>query len=154
MRRYFVLTSTILIILLIGIEMMATNIIIVPIVNAIKIPTSQSGTILMYYMLFFLMIIVVAGKLGDMYGKLKILFIGLILFNVGCLFAGIASTYWVLIVGRAFQGMGAGLMLPNTNAITFEAFSQDKRGFLIGIMSGVSSVSKMLAPVIAGIIPN
>ncbi|APT92849.1 MFS transporter [Corynebacterium phocae] len=92
----------------------------------------------------------IAGKLGDLWGR-KWLYIGGIgIFAVGSALGGFAATMNALIVGRAVQGFGAGVMMISSQAIVAEVTTARERGKYMGIMGGVFGVSSVLGPVLGG----
>jgi len=91
------------------------------------------------------------GKLGDQYGKERLLVISLALFFVGCVGAAAAWNIWALIFFRAFQGLGAAVF-PLSFGIIRDEFPREKVGVGIGLISAVFGVGGGFGIVFSGLI--
>jgi len=91
------------------------------------------------------------GKLGDQYGKERLLVIALGIFFVGCLGAAVAPNIWVLIGFRMVQGTG-GAVFPLSFAIIKDEFPPEKVGVGVGVVSSVLAVGGGLGLVLSGLI--
>ncbi len=91
------------------------------------------------------------GKLGDQYGKKRLLVISLGIFFVGCVGAAAAPNIWVLIAFRMVQGTG-GAVFPLSFAIIKDEFPPEKVGVAVGIVSSVFAVGGGLGLVLSGLI--
>src|SRR6266513_2843684 len=91
------------------------------------------------------------GKLGDQYGKERLLVISLALFFVGCVGAAAAWNIWALIFFRAFQGLGAAVF-PLSFGIIRDEFPREKVGVGIGLISAVFGVGGGFGIVLSGVI--
>jgi EmrB/QacA subfamily drug resistance transporter len=102
------------------------------------------------YLLPLSALLLVGGGLGDRFGSRRILTLGIGLFALGSAWcAGAPSLDW-LLVGRAVQGIGAALVLPNSLAILGSTFEGEARGRAIGIWAAVSAISAAIGPVLGG----
>jgi len=105
------------------------------------------------YLLVLAGLLLVGGRVADVYGRRRVFLIGLAVFTLSSLTAGLASSGGMLIGARAVQGLGAALMLPATLAIILATFKDAKeRAAAIGIWGGVGALALALGPVIGGII--
>ena len=93
----------------------------------------------------------ILGKLGDQYGKERLLVISLVLFFIGCVGAAAAWNIWVLIFFRAFQGLGAAVF-PLSFGIIRDEFPREKVGVGIGLISAVFGVGGGFGIVFSGLI--
>jgi EmrB/QacA subfamily drug resistance transporter len=93
----------------------------------------------------------VIGKLGDQYGKQRLLVISLVLFFLGCAGAAAAWNIWALIFFRAFQGLGAAVF-PLSFGIIRDEFPREKVGVGIGLISAVFGVGGGFGIVFSGLI--
>jgi EmrB/QacA subfamily drug resistance transporter len=91
------------------------------------------------------------GKLGDQYGKERLLVISLVLFFIGCAGAAAAWNIWALIFFRAFQGLGAAVF-PLSFGIIRDEFPREKVGVGIGLISAVFGVGGGFGIVFSGLI--
>jgi len=91
------------------------------------------------------------GKLGDQYGKERVLLISLSVFFVGCVGASFAGSIWALIAWRALQGVG-GAVFPLSFAIIRDEFPTHKVGSAVGLISAVFGVGGGLGLVLSGVL--
>ncbi|MDP4084218.1 MAG: MDR family MFS transporter [Bacillota bacterium] len=90
------------------------------------------------------------GKLADLYGRKVIFIIGVILFVVGSMLSGAAHTMPQLIWFRAFQGIGAGAVMPVTFTIIGDLYPGEQRAKMSGIFSSIWGVAGLLGPLVGG----
>jgi EmrB/QacA subfamily drug resistance transporter len=102
------------------------------------------------YALFLGALILVGGALGDQFGRKKIFLFGVVAFTAASVWCGIAQSSRSLILGRAFQGIGAAFLVPGSLAIISATFSGADRGRAIGTWSGFSAITTAIGPVIGG----
>src|SRR5213078_1645761 len=91
------------------------------------------------------------GKLGDQYGKERLLVISLAVFLAGSIAAACAWNIWVLIGARAIQG-ASGAIFPLSFGIIRDEFPREKLGVAIGLVSAVFGVGGGLGIVLSGLI--
>ncbi len=109
--------------------------------------------ILLAYMLAQTAAVLTVGRLGDMWGRKRLYVSGFALFTVVALFAGFASTTWLLIALRVLAGIGGALMVANSGAIVTDAFPRRELGVAFGINAMVTTglPDSALQPFITGI---
>lgn len=93
-----------------------------------------------------------AGSAVDRYGRRRMLLVGLVLFGVGSLAAGLASTSEQLIAARAGMGVGGALLVTATLAIAMQIFDSAERSRAIGIWAATSALGFAAGPPIGGIV--
>jgi len=89
------------------------------------------------------------GRLGDMYGKERLLVIVLVLLSVGTLIAALASSLTVMLVGRVVQGAAGGIF-PLSFGIIRDEFPRERIAGAIGLMSALLGVGGGAGVVLAG----
>lgn len=105
------------------------------------------------YLLVFAGLVLVGGRVADVYGRRRIFLAGLAVFTLASLAAGLAGSGGFLIAARALQGFGAALMVPATLAIITAAFTDAReRTAAIGIWGAIGALGLALGPVIGGFI--
>src|SRR5947207_10144834 len=102
------------------------------------------------YSLLLSALLLVGGSLGDHYGRRQVFLIGVALFALASAACGLAGSIHQLIAARAFQGLGAALLVPGSLAIISSSFSEDQRGRAIGTWSGFSAITTAIGPVLRG----
>jgi EmrB/QacA subfamily drug resistance transporter len=102
------------------------------------------------YLLTIAILVVTAGRLGDMLGRKRLFVIGMVLFGAGSVLSGAAQGPLMLIGGRVLQGVGAAPMLSLSLAIVCNAFPKDEQPRALGIWAAVSAIALAIGPVVGG----
>jgi EmrB/QacA subfamily drug resistance transporter len=95
-------------------------------------------------------LILLGGGLGDRFGRRRLFLLGLLLFTLASMLCAAAPTFGWLLAGRAVQGMGAALLMPNSLAILGGAFSGEERGRAIGTWAAVGAMAGVIGPIAGG----
>lgn len=112
---------------------------------------------LMGYLVVSAVLVVTLGRLGDMFGRVKIYNLGFVVFTVAslllflCPFDGGGGALW-LIVGRIIQGIGGAMLMANSAAILTDAFPSHQRGMALGINQVSAIAGSFLGLIIGGIL--
>ena len=106
------------------------------------------------YMLCEAIAIPVAGKLSDIYGRKPFFLVGVALFLGGSVVAGLSTNMEMLIVCRAVQGVGGGILIPVATAAIGDLYSPAERAKMQGIMAAVFGVGTAMGPIIGGLITD
>lgn len=92
----------------------------------------------------------IAGKLSDMFGRRLLLLIGVTIFGVASLFSGMSGDINQLIIWRAVQGIGGGIITANAFTIIGDLFAARERGKWQGMIGAVFGVSSVVGPLLGG----
>ena len=84
------------------------------------------------YILTYAVLLITAGRLGDLYGPKQLFLIGLVIFTAASAACGFAQSPTQLIVFRVIQGLGGALLTPQTLSVLTVIFPPDKRGAAFG----------------------
>ena len=132
----------------------------VSIVN-VAIPSMQQGLdtsasaiqwVVSGYLLTFGLTLVAGGRLGDAYGRRRMMLIGLVGFILSSAAVGFAPNVALVIVARLVQGAMGGLLTPQNSGLVQELFRGSERARAFGLFGATVSVSSAAGPVVGGLI--
>ncbi|WP_297037351.1 MFS transporter [uncultured Enorma sp.] len=104
------------------------------------------------YLLTCCAAVLVFGRLGDMFGKMRLFQAGVALFTAGSLLCGLSTSLPALIAARVVQGVGAASATATNMGIVTEAFPSSQRGRALGIVATFVSLGLMCGPTIGGML--
>ena len=152
-RQHYNVTLGIL--TLAGIAFALQQTMVIPALPTLQHDLNTTTTWVTWVLTVFLLVASVAtpilGKLGDQYGKERLLVISLSVFLAGSIAAALAWNIWALIGARAIQGAG-GAVFPLSFGIIRDEFPREKVGVAIGLVSAVFGIGGGLGIVLSGLI--
>lgn len=104
------------------------------------------------YALTFGLTLVAGGRLGDAYGRRRMMLVGLALFVVTSAAVGLAPNAELVIVARLLQGAAAGLLTPQNSGLVQQLFRGAERGRAFGLFGFTVSTASAIGPVLGGLI--
>lgn len=103
------------------------------------------------YALTFASLLIIGGRLGDLFGHRRIFILGAFLFGAGSLMAALSQSVAVLILGEAIiEGIGASLMMPTTLAILSTTFTGRERATAFAAWGATAGTAAGFGPVVGG----
>jgi len=118
--------------------------------EAFGAPFQAVQWIVLAYLLSVTALIVTVGRLGDRLGQRRLLLAGILVFTLASALSGLAPRLWVLIAGRAAQGMGAAAMMALSMALIGETLPKAKTGSAMGLLGTMSAIGTALGPSLGG----
>jgi len=106
------------------------------------------------YMLSLTVMLPLSGKLSDLYGRKWVYAVGIVIFLLGSLLCGLSQSMNALIGARAFQGIGAGMIMASSLASFGDLFPPEERGKYVGAFMAVMGLSSVLGPTVGGYITD
>lgn len=104
------------------------------------------------YSLIFGLVLVPAGRLGDVWGRRRVYLIGLVVFGLASIGCGLATSSAMLIALRLLQGVGAALVNPQILGLTQQLFSGATRARAFGYFGVTVGVATAIGPTLGGIL--
>nr|WP_248492275.1 MFS transporter [Tsukamurella sp. PLM1] len=104
------------------------------------------------YLLAYVVPLLLAGRLGDMFGPKRLYLLGLTIFTLSSAWCGLSGTIGMLIAARVVQGIGAALMTPQTMAVITRTFPPNKRGTAMALWGSVAGVAILVGPLAGGVL--
>ena len=104
------------------------------------------------YALVLAVLLITAGRLGDLFGQRRVFFAGIAVFTLASAACGLSPSPGWLIAFRAVQGLGAALLMPQTLAILTMVFPPERRGAAFGIWGAVAGVATIAGPTLGGLL--
>ncbi|MGO9100014.1 DHA2 family efflux MFS transporter permease subunit [Mycobacterium sp.] len=104
------------------------------------------------YLLAYAVPLLVAGRLGDRYGPKNLYLVGLAVFTAASLWCGLAGTIGMLIAARMVQGIGAGLLTPQTLSTITRTFPPERRGMAMSVWGATAGVATLVGPLAGGVL--
>jgi EmrB/QacA subfamily drug resistance transporter len=104
------------------------------------------------YALVLAVLLITAGRLGDLRGQRTLFIWGVVLFTAASAACGFSPTVSWLVAFRAVQGVGAALLMPQTLAILTMVFPPERRGAAFGIWGAVAGVATIAGPTLGGLL--
>src|ERR1700733_3949683 len=130
-----------------------TNVALPTIQNSLHVSVSGLEWIVSSYLLVLGGLLLVGGRIADVYGRRRVFLTGMVIFTLSSLAAGLSDSTAMLIAARAVQGLGAALLMPATLAIIAAAFTNSReRTAAIGIWGAVGALGLALGPAVGGVI--
>jgi len=97
-------------------------------------------------------LILLAGSLSDLFGRRKVLAVGLTGFGAASLLCAIAPNSTFLIVARALQGIAGALIVPSSLALIMSSFEGSAKGKAIGMWTGWTGIAFIIGPLLGGLL--
>lgn len=106
------------------------------------------------YLIVMSSTLMIFGKLGDKYGKIKFFKWGTIIFVVSSMLCALSINWLSLILARSLQAIGAAMTMATSNGIIVEVFPDNRRGQALGWMGSFVSLGGIIGPSLGGILLN
>jgi MFS family permease len=121
--------------------------------NSLHISLSNLNWVINSYSLMFGGLMLVAGRIGDKYGRKNVFRVGLVLFGVASLAGGLASDGTWLIAFRAVQGIGAAVATPGALSLLVSTFPEGKaRSKALGLYGAATALAAVMGLLAGGVL--
>lgn len=145
-----VLASLSLVTLLASLGTSSANVALPALAEAFDASFQDVQWVVLAYLLAMTMLVVSAGRLGDLVGRRRLLLAGLALFTLASVACAAAPTLPLLVAARAAQGLGAAAMMALAMALVGETVPKAKTGSAMGLLGTLSAAGTALGPSLGG----
>lgn len=151
LQRTIVMTSVVLAMLVVAMDSTILNTTMPRIAGALGGKEWYAWTFTSY-MIFSTVLIPIAGRMADLFGRKRVFAVGLLVFLTGSFLCGFAGSTPQLVVYRAVQGIGAGLVGPFPPIIAGDLYPIEQRGKIQALFSGMWGLSAVIAPLLGSVL--
>jgi EmrB/QacA subfamily drug resistance transporter len=148
--RWFGLLFISLAVSLIIVDSTIVNVSIPSIIEDLGISSTQVQWVQESYTLVFAALLLVFGALADRFGRRRMLVIGMVIFIISSVLAGLAQTGDLLIGARILQGFGGAMVLPTTLSLVNANFQGKERGIAFAVWGSTIGGMVAVGPVLGG----
>jgi len=120
------------------------------IISDLDLSLTEAQWVNSLYSVVFAGLLLTFGRLGDRFGRRKLMILGVFIFMVGSILAALSGAGGLLIASRAVQGVGGALVLPSTLSTVNATFRGKDRAAAFGIWGAVMSGAAALGPLLGG----
>jgi EmrB/QacA subfamily drug resistance transporter len=128
------------------------NVALPSLITGLHAPLDQAVWVINAYLLVFAALLILAGRLGDLFGPRRMFTTGLALFALASAACGAAASPGELIAARAFQGVGAALLTPQAMVIIRQVFPRERMGAAFGVFSSMVGLAAVSGPTLGGVL--
>jgi len=104
------------------------------------------------YTLTFAVLLIIGARLGDRFGRRRMLFIGVALFTIASLLCGFSDHVSMLVAWRVLQGVGAALFMPQVLSLIQANYPPERRGAVFGMYGATQGIAATAGQVIGGLL--
>ncbi|WP_372011596.1 MFS transporter [Paenibacillus chitinolyticus] len=151
-RRWMALVLILLPTLLISLNNYMMQVALPMIQGSVHASFAEAQLIFSGYSLGLAVALILGGKLGDLYGRKRMLRIGVSGFTCMCLFGGLVSNPTLLIVIRIIQGLSAAMIQPQVLSIMQSIFLPREKGLVFAIYGAVIGIGFTLGLILGGVL--
>lgn len=116
------------------------------------LPVTGAQWVVLAYLLSATVAIVMAGRLGDLFGHRRILLAGLVVFGAASAVCSVAPTIGMLIAARVVQGVGGAILMALPVSIVRAVVVKGRTGSAMGLLGTMSAIGTALGPSLGGIV--
>jgi len=150
-RRWITLGVLVITVVLVAMDTSVLNVSIPTMLRDLDTTVPSLEWVIAGYSLTFASLLIIGGRLGDIFGHRRLFVIGVSLFGLGSLIAALSPTVGWLILGEAvIEGIGAALMVPSTLALLSSIFHGRERATAFAAWGAAAGAAVAFGPVLGG----
>jgi MFS family permease len=114
--------------------------------------SSAEQMVISSYAALYAVTLITGGRLGDLFGRGRVFFLGLLGFTAASVLCGFAWSPWALIAGRALQGITAAVMAPQALASVQAIFPESEKPLALSLYGAVFGLASVIGQALGGIL--
>ena len=144
-------------VLFIGVFMAALDTAVIgPAIPALRaafgVDNREVGLVMIVFILFSLSSTALMANLSDRYGRRPVYLGSVACFALGSLLIAVSPRFWMILAGRAVQGIGAGGIIPTASAVIGDVLAPEQRGRALGLIGATYGMAFVLGPPLAALL--
>lgn len=128
------------------------NVVLPTLADQFSVSLANIQWVVSSYLLTMVALLPVMGKISDRFDRRKIYSLGFLIFSIGSLFIAFSPGLGTLIASRVIQGIGATMIMANSQAVVRDVFPDSERGKALGINAIIISIGTLSGPAIGGVV--
>jgi EmrB/QacA subfamily drug resistance transporter len=128
------------------------NVALPSVITSLHASLDQALWVVNAYLLVFAALLILAGRLGDMFGPRRLFTTGLALFALASAACGAAQSPGQLIAARLVQGIGAAALTPQAMVIIQQVFPRERMGAAFGVFASMVGLAAVSGPTLGGVL--
>ena len=151
-RSRWILTAVSTALFCVQIDYFAMNLALPRMASDLNSNATDLQWVISVYMLALGAFMVPAGRIGDIFGRRRVLLAGIAVFGVASALCAVAPSAALVITFRAVQGVGAALIFPVSVSVLTNAFPAVRAGHAIGLAYGIAGLGNAAGPLVGGLL--
>ena len=115
---------------------------------------AQISWVMIAYLLVSASFLLSCGRLGDLLPPGRLFLLGLLEFTLASIFCGLSQEWFMLVINRGVQGLGASLILSSRSKLVTRIFDAGERGLPLGLVSAAMAIGVIIGAPLGGFITN
>src|SRR6516225_9177829 len=140
--------------LILVLDITVVNVALPDIGTALRLHPGELPWVMTVYTLVFGGLMLLGGRIADLFGARRLTLAGLALFTASSLLCALSGDAAMLLAGRSLQGLGAALMSPAALATVMMLFTGSARGKALGVWSGLAGAGSALGVILGGVLTS
>src|SRR3569833_4388230 len=149
-RRWWAVGALVLAVLAVGFDVTILSLALPALATGLHASTSELQWFVAAYTLVFAAAMIPGGKLGDRYGRKKLLLIALVIFGGSTLAAAYAPTAGAIVAARAVLGLGGAMIMPMVLGVVPALFDAEERRRAIALVMAAAMLGYPIGPILGG----
>lgn len=151
-RRTLILINACVITFMSTLDGSIVNIALPTLAGAFRVGISSVQWVTTSYLLVISALLLIWGRLSDIYGRKRFFGAGLAVFTIGSLLCGLSNSLAALVASRVLQATGASMAMALVQGIVTSAYPPNERGKALGFVGAVVSIGSLVGPGLGGLL--